>query len=95
MDRRAALQLWWDPELGAVEHLARRLDGARGVRLVVLLEARDGISGVLVFGSSATRDAYAVWAPRHLLTALGRGPVGLVALDAHTQTSGSTTVHSL
>jgi hypothetical protein len=94
MARRPALQLWWDPEPGAADHLARRLDGARGARLAVLLEGRDVVSALLVFDSTAIRDAYRIWAPRHLLTALGHGPVGVAALDAHTQASESTMVRS-
>jgi hypothetical protein len=94
MPRRPALQIWWAPEPGALEHLARRLDGARGVRLAVLLERRDTVAVVLVFDSGAMRDAYAIWVPGHLLTPLGHAPVALEALDALTQTSGSTMVRS-
>ena len=82
--RAPALQLWWDHEPVGAEGLARRLDGARGVRLVVVLEGRGVISALLAFESAAMRDAYAAWAPKHLLTPAGRAPTSFERLDAHT-----------
>ena len=82
--RAPALQLWWDHEPGGAEGLTARLDGARGVRLAVILEGRDLISALLVFESAAMRDAYAAWAPKHLLTPTGQAPTAFERLDSHT-----------
>jgi hypothetical protein len=68
MNGDPALQLWWTPEPGAAEHLALRLDGARGLRYAVVLEDLSGVSAILAFESAAMQQAYITWAPKHLLT---------------------------
>jgi hypothetical protein len=68
MDADPALQLWWTPEPGAAEHLAQRLDGARGLRYAVVLDGPSEVSAILAFESAAMQQAYIRWAPKHLMT---------------------------
>jgi hypothetical protein len=72
-----ALQLWWAAEPGAAEHLAQRLDGARGLRYAVVLDGPSGVSAVLAFESSAMQYAYTAWAPEHLVTTARALPTAL------------------